>query len=378
VFNAYVDCSTGCGSLDGLQMSKTDNGEFLVVINNSTSRLLFYDSVDSIFQLFEVGANTGTNVSPTSDFQYGIIVIGVVKIDGTTCKTCFRLDNLSEIPCDYESPSILLSGIFSQNSVTVSNGIYKYDFLSNTVTYLNILGNQLRGLAHFYDDSTNTGFIWTKKNTEAKITEYFIINSNYDNELNREIILTGTNYGQSLTYINNTTLITTKKIGNEQWIVEINIDPSLPNPIETLKFQIPFGNSDIDGDLMYTNTGKLIMSSENNDYKIIEQYVYSTGFREFVKTICCRPAALWQFDGGIYSSQSGAGQIVRYDLVGDPEMVFLLPTDSNWVRPPIQCGPNLGEPPNSPDSSGCEFSFKSNAGSSLLINNNTEFVPNLF
>jgi hypothetical protein len=99
VFNAEVYCNTGCGSLEGLQMSKTNNGETLVVVNNSTSRLLFYDSVDSIIQLFEVGANIGTNVSPSSDFQYGIIVIGVVKIDGTTCKTCFSLDTLLEIPC---------------------------------------------------------------------------------------------------------------------------------------------------------------------------------------------------------------------------------------------------------------------------------------
>jgi hypothetical protein len=99
VFNAEVYCNTGCGSLEGLQMSKTNNGETLVVVNNSTSRLLFYDSVDSIFQLFEVGANNGTNASPSSDFQYGIIVIGVVKIDGTTCKTCFSLDTLLEIPC---------------------------------------------------------------------------------------------------------------------------------------------------------------------------------------------------------------------------------------------------------------------------------------
>lgn len=377
-FNAYVDCETGCGTLDGLEMSKTDNGETLLVTNNSTSRLYFYDSVDSLFPLFEVGANTGTNVSPSSDFQYGVIVIGVIRIDGTTCKTCFRLDNLSEIPCDYESPSILLSGALQQNNTTISNGVHKYDFLSNTVTYLNIFGNQLTGLAHYYDNITNTGFIWTKRSNDALIKEYTILNSNYDNELNRDIILTGTNYGTSLTYINNTTLVTTKKVGNEQWIVEINIDPSLPNPVETLKFQIPFGNSDIDGDLMYTNAGKLIMSSENNNYKIIEQYVYSTGYREFVSTICCRPVALWQFDGGIYSSQSGAGQIIRYDLVGNPEMVLLFPPDSIWVRPPIQCGPNVGEYLFGPDSSGCEFSFFSSAGSSLLINNNTEFIPNLF
>jgi len=378
VFNTFVDCETGCGSLDGLQMSKTNTGESLIVVNNSTSSLLFYDSVSSIQQLFEVEANTGTYTSPSSNFQYGIIVIGVTKIDGTVCKTCFRLDNLSEIPCDFTTPSILLSGILTQNNSTLSNGVYKYDFLSNTVTHLNILGNQLTGLAHYYNNNSNTGFIWTKRSTEAKIKEYLILNSNYDNQLNREIILTGTNYGTSLTYINNTTLVTTKKIGNEQWIVEINIDPSLPNPIDTLKFQISFGNSDIDGDLMYTNTGKLIMSSQNGNYKIMEQYVYSTGYREFVTTICCGPVALWQFYGGIYSSQSGAGQIVRYDLVGDPEMVFLLPTDSNFVRPPIQCGVNLGEPLNAPDSSTCQFSFLSNAGSSLLIDNNTEFVPNLF
>jgi hypothetical protein len=99
VFNAEVYCNTGCGSLEGLQMSKTNNGLTLSVLNTSPSYLLFYDSVGSNQQLFEVGAYNGSMNYPTMFFIYDIIVVVTLRNDGTVCNTCFSLDTLLEIPC---------------------------------------------------------------------------------------------------------------------------------------------------------------------------------------------------------------------------------------------------------------------------------------
>ena len=302
---------------------------------------------------------SGNNISVS--YEYGLCLP-----DGGI-RTC---PPLTPTPTPTQSPlpqtSILLSGSYmntSNNSQT--NGVFKYNFYTNTITYLNIPGIAKTGLSHFFDENTNTGFIWTKRQTEPIIKEYYITNSSYDNIINRDIVFTRTSYVNRLTYIKNTTLITTRKSGNTQWVIEVSINPNLENPIDTFKFEIPFQKTDVSGDLMYTNTGKFIWISNSPSGYTVEQYVYETGYKEFEGNVCCIPEALWQHDGNIYSSQGGAGMRIRYDLTT---------ANTNWFCPMIQCGGNTGD--GQFGCPGCESIFQSVGGSSLLINNNTEFIPN--
>jgi len=278
------------------------------------------------------------------------------------------------------SPIIETSILISAEYKPVPNGVnynlvFKYNFVSNTLQPLisqsgeSIQGMLSTGLAHSYDLNTNTGYVWTKSPNSSQINEYSIINSDYNTLFIRTITLTGSSYGKGLTYINDTTLISTRKIGAEQWVIEINIDPSLSSPIETLKFQVPFNQSDDYSDLMFTSTGKFIWTNNGPLGFNVEQYIYDTGELNFRAPACCTPTALWQYNGNIYSSQSGANMRIRYDLTT---------AEKTFICPPIGCGETSCEDPLSCICSGpCTVDFISFGGSSLVEDNNAEFVPNI-
>jgi len=283
---------------------------------------------------------------------------------------------ITSTPSPISESSILISAEYKP----VPNGVsydlvFKYNFISNTLQPLiaetgeSIQGITSTGLAHTFDSNTNTGYVWTKSPNSSQIKEYSIVNSDYNTSFIRTITLTGSSYGKGLTYINDITLITTRKIGAEQWVVEINIDPILSNPIDTLKFQIPFVQGDDFSDLMFTNTGKFIWTNNGPLGFNIEQYIYDTGELNFRAPACCTPAALWQFNGNIYSSQNGANMRIKYDLTTAAK---------TFICPPIGCGETSCEDPFSCVCSGpCNVDFISFGGSSLLIDNNAEFIPNI-
>jgi hypothetical protein len=262
---------------------------------------------------------------------------------------------------------IIASGrkIFPDN--TSQQGLFKYDYDLNTMTYLNISG-LYAGVSHTYNFQTQTGKIWASNGDVVQ--EYNILNSNLDNELNRTIILTGTGYGRNLTFKNDNTLIKTILVNGERWVAEIDITETNVNPITTLKFRITSTDSNDDTfttDLMYTNTGKFIWTNRFPNV-VLQQYDYETGALEFESPVSLQPASLFQINSQIVSIQTAPVRVV-YDLVT---------ADDTLICPNILCGPTTG-PTTLPGCIGqnCNlYNFESNGVSSLLINNTVNFVPN--
>ena len=260
---------------------------------------------------------------------------------------------------------IIVSGNKNFPGETPQQGLFKYDYDSNTMTYLNIAGDYV-GVAHSYNFQTQTGKIWASNG--SVIQEYNILNSNLDNELNRTIILTGSGYGRNLTFKNDNTLIKTILVNGERWVAEIDITETNVNPITTLKFRITTTDSNDDTittDLMYTNTGKFIWT--NGLFSILQQYDYETGALEFEYNVGLQPASLFQINNQIISIQTAPVRVV-YDLVTG---------EYDLMCPNILCGPTTG--PTTLSACvvpGCSDYFQSNGASSLLINNTVNFTPN--
>ena len=301
---------------------------------------------------------SGDNISVT--YEYGVCEFdGAIRSCPLPTPTPTPTSTPPELP-----PSILISGVLNFNNQNQASGVFKYNMLENSLQFLNIVGTQLNGLAHTYNQETSNGKIWTKRQGIPIINEYIITDSSYSNSLNRTISLTGTNYGSVLTYKDDNTLIGTKLIDEQSWIIEININPNLNNPIDTEKFSL-YVNIGIVSDIMYTNNNKLIIMNEILPDLYILQYDYQTGHMEFLSTdSCCRPSALFQYNNQIYSAQSGAGQRIRYDLNNGL---------NTFIYPLINCGQGMSDVPIPNE---CYYSFLSSAGSSLLINNTASFVPN--
>ena len=260
---------------------------------------------------------------------------------------------------------IIVSGNKNFPGETPQQGLFKYDYDSNTMTYLNIAGDYV-GVAHSYNFQTQTGKIWASNG--GVIQEYNILNSNLDNELNRTIILTGSGYGRNLTFKNDNTLIKTILVNGERGVAEIDITETNVNPITTIKFRITSTDSNDDTfttDLMYTNTGKFIWT--NGLFSILQQYDYETGALEFEYNVGLQPASLFQINNQIISIQTAPVRVV-YDLVTG---------EYDLMCPNILCGPTTG--PTTLSACvvpGCSDYFQSNGASSLLINNTVNFTPN--
>jgi hypothetical protein len=327
-------------------------------------------------------ANQEIRICVTNDSVVGENIL--VSYDGGSCQ---QVDNTRVCPELPVSPTptmtptitqtvtpsspvnqniIIVSGTKNFPGETTQQGLFKYDYNLNTVTYLGISGNYA-GVSHTYNFQTQTGKIWASNG--GVIQEYNILNSNLDNELNRTITLTGSGYGRNLTFKNETTLIKTILVNGERWVAEIDITETNVNPITTLKFRITNTDSNDDTfttDLMYTNTGKFIWTNRFPNV-VLQQYDYETGALEFESPVSFQPASLFQINSQIISIQTAPVRVV-YDLIT---------ADDTLICPNILCGPTTGPTPLPvcvvP---GCSDYFQSNGASSLLINNSVNFVPN--
>jgi hypothetical protein len=313
---------------------------------------------------------SGDNISITYEY-------GVCEFDGAirSCPspTPTPTPTITPTPTyDDGQNSILVSGILFSGQ-TQTQGIFKYNYLSNRLTYLNISGI-FNGLSHTFNFESQTGKIWASNGNTIK--EYNIINSSFENELYRIISLTGTGYNKNLTFKDNNTLIKTVLSGNTKFVVEVDISESLTVPVTTFKFPITTFTLTDDffmSDIMYTNNNKFIWSTSGTSElmgAVMEQYDYSTGVLEFQSPTCCLPSCLFQREGTINSIQSAAPVRFTYDLTTGENI---------YICPPTNCGPTVGyifPCPNNTLQCDPNINFIADGGSSLLINNTASFVPN--
>jgi hypothetical protein len=79
-------------------MTKINNGTIFSTTNLSESATYFYGSVDAQFVLFEM-QTPGYTEYPIFLFPNNYFVIEYQPPSGISCRKCFSLDNLLEIPC---------------------------------------------------------------------------------------------------------------------------------------------------------------------------------------------------------------------------------------------------------------------------------------
>ena len=160
--------------------------------------------------------------------------------------------------------------------------IYSYDPTTNTQIPLpiGISGTSL------FDIATNDNLLWvygTFNDSTTGIREFTITRNPFTATFNRFISLTSTPYANTrngLAVVNNTTLLVSSGATNGTAIATIDITTTAATP--SILFNL---NADrvLRGDLIYTSTGKVIISTFNitaGTGNFITQYNYSSGVRE--------------------------------------------------------------------------------------------------
>ena len=212
-----------------------------------------------------------------------------------------------------EVPTIPPCGVFT-NDKTSTNILYYYDPTTNTSIPLYLPG------AFASEDiaSTNTK-IWLYKDSGADtlVYEWDIITTPFVAILNRIITVPGFNFGPGITAKNNTTLITTEDTTGDIYEIDITTNTGIP----TFMFSMISGRY-VTGDLLYTTTGKLIVTNNNLVNQYFTQYDYTSGLPEVDNSLAvpgATPTAIFEFDGNIYigfcslSDPLGASFIAKID-----------------------------------------------------------------
>jgi hypothetical protein len=181
------------------------------------------------------------------------------------------------------------SVIYNASNATV----YSYDFTTNASTLLDsIIASS--DIAHTSDK------MWLHNG--MVMYEYDITLSPWSYTFNR-IINLPYGIGAGLGVINNTTLISSDGI-NSDLIIEIDITTT--TAVITPLFALTSGRV-ISGDLMYTTSGKLILTSEDFGTTYLSQYNYSTGSLEVdvnITAYATTPYGVFQDSGLIYVMNS--------------------------------------------------------------------------
>jgi hypothetical protein len=142
--------------------------------------------------------------------------------------------------------------------------IYSYDPTTNTQIPLPITVNGSR--VNLYDIATNDNLLWVYgRFTDGRtgIKEFTITRSPFTATFNRFITLTTVPYGDErngLAVVNNNTLLVSSGATNGTAIATIDITTTAATP--TLLFNLP-SDRVLRGDLIYTSTGKIIISTFN-------------------------------------------------------------------------------------------------------------------
>jgi len=279
-----------------------------VITNNTiTVSLSGTNCVPSIFS-GQVGGSGRFTISTSSSFTT-LTISGPGGGGGSGLKLCDIGTPLTPTPTATPTvtptpglPCLAECNILFNNS----SDIFSYDFSLNTSTYLNpFISGFIPGssdIAH----TSNKIFMYTNN----QIYEYDYINCPFSASFNRIInIPVGTQLGNGLTAINNTTLVSTNGFFMGQSCIQIDIT----NTNAVIAIQFPLTNRAVQGDLVYTTTAQpkllaLVGDIAGNTY--LSQYDYTTGNLEVDINInvISGPFGLFIENGQIYVT-SAVGQI---------------------------------------------------------------------